>query len=60
MQGEWRGELESLIENWKLYKRVPKDDAVPGAPYSRGHGQLLAANNIGFSPATGGLTGVSE
>jgi len=53
------GEFEILIDNWKLYKRVAEADAVPGAPYSRGHGQL-AAINLGFSPAAGGLTGVSK
>ena len=43
-----------------MYKRVAEADAVPGAPYSKGHGQLLAAINLGFSPAAGGLTGVSK
>lgn len=50
------GEFEIQKMNWDLYKRVAEADAVEGAPYSRGHGQL-GAINLGFSPAAGGLTG---
>lgn len=46
------GEFEILKMNWDLYKRVAEADAVPGAPYSRGHGQL-GAINLGLSPAAG-------
>jgi len=42
------GEFEILKMNWDLYRQVAKADAVVGAPYSRGHGQL-AAINLGFS-----------
>ena len=47
------GEFEILKMNWDLYKRVAEADAVPGAPYSRGHGQL-GTINLGLSPAAGG------
>jgi fatty acid desaturase len=50
------GEFEILKMNWDLYKKVAESDAVVGAPYSRGHGQL-GAINLGFSPAAGGITG---
>eukprot|EP00816_Leptocylindrus_hargravesii_P001428 CAMPEP_0196819702 /NCGR_PEP_ID=MMETSP1362-20130617/71801_1 /TAXON_ID=163516 /ORGANISM="Leptocylindrus danicus, Strain CCMP1856" /LENGTH=500 /DNA_ID=CAMNT_0042198283 /DNA_START=23 /DNA_END=1525 /DNA_ORIENTATION=- len=50
------GEFEILKMNWELYKRVAEADAVPGAPYSRGHGQL-GAIDLGFSPAAGGFKG---
>jgi len=42
------GEFEILKMNWNLYRDVAKADAVVGAPYSRGHGQL-GAINLGFS-----------
>lgn len=42
------GEFEILKMNWDLYRKVAKADAVIGAPYSRGHGQL-GAINLGFS-----------
>ena len=48
------GEFEILKMNWDLYKKVAEADAVPGAPYSRGHGQL-GAIDLGFSPAAGGF-----
>lgn len=44
------GEFEILKMNWDLYKEVAEADPVPGAPYSRGHGQL-GAISLGFSPA---------
>lgn len=47
------GEFEILKMNWDLYREVANADPVPGAPYSRGHGQL-AAINLGLSPAAGG------
>jgi len=47
------GEFEILKMNWDLYRDVAKSDPVPGAPYSRGHGQL-GAIDLGFSPANGG------
>mmetsp|Transcript_12623 Transcript_12623/g.23665 ORF Transcript_12623/g.23665 Transcript_12623/m.23665 type:complete len:512 (+) Transcript_12623:3745-5280(+) len=50
------GEFEILKMNWELYKKVAESDPVPGAPYSRGHGQL-GAINLGLSPAAGGLGG---
>ncbi|KAL7469624.1 hypothetical protein ACHAXS_009886 [Conticribra weissflogii] len=48
------GEFEILYMNWDLYRRVAESDPVPGAPYSRGHGQL-GAINLGFSPGAGGV-----
>lgn len=42
------GEFEIQKMNWDLYRKVAKADAVVGAPYSRGHGQL-GAINLGFS-----------
>lgn len=48
------GEFEILKMNWDLYKKVAESDPVPGAPYSRGHGQL-GAINLGLSPAAGGF-----
>lgn len=53
------GEFEILRMNWDLYKKVAEADAVPGAPYSRGHGQL-AAINLGLSPAAGGVGFISD
>ena len=53
------GEFEILKMNWDLYKRVAESDPVPGAPYSRGHGQL-AAINLGLSPAAGGVGAFSN
>lgn len=53
------GEFEILKMNWELYKRVAESDAVPGAPYSRGHGQL-GAINLGLSPAAGGIGGFNS
>jgi hypothetical protein len=50
------GEFEILKMNWELYKNVAESDPVPGAPYSRGHGQL-GAINLGLSPAAGGVGG---
>ena len=49
------GEFEILKMNWDLYKTVAKADPVPGAPYSRGHGQI-GAIDLGLSPAKGGLS----
>jgi fatty acid desaturase len=49
------GEFEILKDNWKLYRDVAKADPVPGAPYSRGNGQL-ASIDLGFSPGAGGLS----
>jgi len=48
------GEFEILYMNWDLYRRVAESEPVPGAPYSRGHGQL-GAINLGFSPGAGGV-----
>ena len=48
------GEFEILYMNWDLYRRVAEADAVPGAPYSRGNGQL-GAIDLNGSPAAGGL-----
>jgi len=48
------GEFEILKMNWELYRRVANEDAVEGAPYSRGNGQL-GAIDLGFSPAVGGF-----
>lgn len=45
------GEFEILKMNWDLYREVANADPVPGAPYSRGNGQL-AAINLGFSPGS--------
>lgn len=53
------GEFEILKMNWDLYKDVAEADPVPGAPYSRGNGQL-GAIDLGFGPAAGGLTGLSK
>lgn len=50
------GEFEILKMNWDTYKRVAESDPVPGAPYSRGHGQL-ASISLGLSPAAGGIGG---
>jgi len=50
------GEFEILYMNWKLYRDVANADPVPGAPYSRGHGQLGAIDS-GNSPAAGGIGG---
>jgi len=41
------GEFEILKMNWDLYKKVAESDPVPGAPYSRGHGQLGAIDFSG-------------
>ena len=48
------GEFEILYMNWDLYRKVAQADPVPGAPYSRGHGQL-GAIDMGGSPAAGGV-----
>lgn len=48
------GEFEILKMNWNLYKEVAEADPVPGAPYSRGHGQL-GAISLGLSPAAAGF-----
>lgn len=53
------GEFEILKMNWDLYKEVAEADPVPGAPYSRGHGQL-GAINLGLSPAAGGFGGMDN
>jgi len=47
------GEFEILYMNWDLYRKVAKMDPVPGAPSSRGDGQL-GSINLGLSPAAGG------
>lgn len=44
------GEFQILADNWRLYRDVARADPVPGAPYSRGHGQL-GAISMGLSPA---------
>ncbi|KAL9183870.1 hypothetical protein ACHAXT_004726 [Thalassiosira profunda] len=51
------GEFEILHMNWDLYRKVAEADPVPGAPYSRGNGQL-GAIDLGTSPGAGGLGGV--
>lgn len=51
------GEFEILKMNWEVYKRVAEADPVPGAPCSRGNGQL-GAINLGNSPAAGGVGGL--
>ena len=48
------GEFEIQRMNWELYRNVAEADPVPGAPYSRGHGQL-GAINLGFSPGSEGV-----
>jgi hypothetical protein len=48
------GEFEILYMNWDLYRKVAEADAVPGAPYSRGNGQLGAIDS-GSSPGAGGV-----
>mmetsp|Transcript_24546 Transcript_24546/g.44061 ORF Transcript_24546/g.44061 Transcript_24546/m.44061 type:complete len:502 (+) Transcript_24546:176-1681(+) len=48
------GEFEILYMNWDLYRTVAQADAVPGAPYSRGNGQL-GAIDAGTSPGAGGV-----
>ncbi|KAL7478598.1 hypothetical protein ACHAW6_004358 [Cyclotella cf. meneghiniana] len=48
------GEFEILFMNWDLYKKVAEADPVPGAPYSRGNGQL-GAIDLGTSPGAGGV-----
>jgi hypothetical protein len=48
------GEFEILYMNWDLYRRVAESDAIPGAPYSRGNGQL-GAIDMGTSPGAGGV-----
>lgn len=48
------GEFEIQRMNWELYRNVAEADPVPGAPYSRGHGQL-GAINLGLSPGAGGV-----
>lgn len=47
------GEFEILKMNWDTYRKVANMDPVPGAPSSRGDGQL-GAINLGLSPAAGG------
>mmetsp|Transcript_175 Transcript_175/g.306 ORF Transcript_175/g.306 Transcript_175/m.306 type:complete len:502 (+) Transcript_175:186-1691(+) len=48
------GEFEILYMNWDRYRQVAQADAVPGAPYSRGNGQL-GAIDMGSSPGAGGV-----
>jgi fatty acid desaturase len=48
------GEFEILYMNWDLYRKVAEADPVPGAPYSRGNGQLGAIDS-GTSPGAGGV-----
>ena len=48
------GEFEILYMNWDLYRIVAAADPVPGAPYSRGNGQL-GAIDLGTSPGAGSL-----
>mgnify|MGYP000378855681 CR=1 FL=1 len=48
------GEFEILYMNWDLYRNVAGADPVPGAPYSRGNGQL-GAIDLGTSPGAGSL-----
>jgi len=48
------GEFEILYMNWDLYRQVAEADPVPGAPYSRGNGQL-GAIDLGTSPGAGGV-----
>ena len=46
------GEFEILRMNWKLYKKVAEQDAVPGAPLTRGRpGQLAAIRNTASTAA---------
>ena len=47
------GEFEILYMNWDLYRKVAESDPVPGAPYSRGHGQLGAIDASGGVAAGG-------
>lgn len=44
------GEFEILYMNWKLYKTVAEQDAVPGAPLTRGRPGQLAAIRDTASP----------
>jgi len=48
------GEFQILYDNWDLYRKVAQADAVPGAPYSRGNGQL-GSIDLGTSPGAGGV-----
>lgn len=48
------GEFEIQRMNWELYRNVAEADPVPGAPYSRGHGQL-GSINLGLSPGADGV-----
>ena len=48
------GEFQILYDNWDLYRKVAESDPVPGAPYSRGNGQL-GAIDLGMSPGAGGV-----
>lgn len=47
------GEFEILYMNWDLYRKVAEADPVPGAPYSRGNGQLGAIDMQGGVAAGG-------
>lgn len=45
------GEFEILRMNWQTYKRVAEQDAVPGAPLTRGRPGQMAAIRETASPA---------
>ena len=47
------GEFEILYMNWDLYRKVAEADPVPGAPNSRGNGQLGAIDMHGGVAAAG-------
>jgi len=53
------GEFEILRMNWELYKTVAGQDAVPGAPLTRGRPGQLGAISESASPAATGVAGVA-
>lgn len=53
------GEFEILRMNWELYKTVAGQDAVPGAPLTRGRPGQLGAISESMSPAAAGLSVVA-
>jgi len=53
------GEFEILRMNWELYKKVAGQDAVPGAPLTRGRPGQLGAISESASPAATGVAGVA-
>ena len=54
------GEFEILKMNWQLYKDVAEQDAVPGAPLSRGRPGQLGAISQSASPAAAGVAGLTS